>query len=61
MASDTEIRANQANLYYVLLAIKAQNPDKDVVGLDEAVIRARVPMNETDIAWVEKQVMEAFK
>ncbi|MCL2852502.1 MAG: hypothetical protein FWE20_05655 [Defluviitaleaceae bacterium] len=60
MSTNDELRVNQANHYYILLEIKAQNPDKVVAGLQRAIGQAKTAMLEPDIAWVEKQITETY-
>ena len=61
MATKDEQRAAQADHYYSLLAIKARNADYDIKGLDEEIGRIRAKMLEPEVAWVEKQINEAYK
>ena len=56
MGTDAEMRANQKNHLQTLLDIKAANKDKIINNLDDAIKRAITPMNQEDIAWVEKVV-----
>ena len=49
-----EIRERQKNHLLSLLVIKAANPDKIINGLEEEITRAIAPMDQEDIAWVEK-------
>ena len=56
MGTDAEMRANQKNHLQALLDIKAANKGKIVNNLDDAIKRAITPMNQEDIAWVEKVV-----
>jgi len=53
--------ATQANHYYVLLSLKAQNPDSEFKGLKEALAHAKAVMTEPEISWVEKQIAEVYK
>ena len=53
MGTDAESRERQKNHLMALLEIKAANAGK-VEKLDEAVRRAIAPMNQEDIAWIEK-------
>jgi len=61
MATHSELRAAQTNLYYVLLSLKAQNPELEIKGLKEALSHAKAMMLEPEIAWVEKQIAEGYK
>ena len=54
MANLIEIRERQKNHLLSLLRIKAANQDKVVEELDREIISAIAPMEQEDIAWVEK-------
>ena len=54
MANMIEIRERQKNHLLELLRIKAANQDKEVRELDRAIISAIAPMEQEDIAWIEK-------
>ena len=60
MATRDEIRVMQANHYFALLSIRKQNEGYVVKGLQHAISQSKAGMLEPDIAWVEKQVAEAF-
>ena len=60
MATTDELRTFQSAHYYSLLSIKAQNHNNKVLGLDIEIARAKAAMSEPVIAWVEKQVAEAY-
>jgi len=53
MAATIEIRERQKNHLLSLLSIKAANTGT-VNGLQEEIKRAIAPMEQEDIAWVEK-------
>ena len=44
-----------------LMEIKALNPGVKIKGLDRAIVRAKGPMSEEQIAWVEKLVQESVE
>ena len=54
MASMIEIRERQKIHLLSLLRIKAANKDKKVEELEREIITAIAPMEQEDIAWVEK-------
>ena len=54
MAIALEIRERQKNHLLSLLIIKAANAGTVVNNLDEEITRAIAPMDQEDIAWVEK-------
>ena len=56
MSTELEIRERQKDYLMELLELKKENPNNKVNGLDRAVKRAVVRMNQEDIAWVEKIV-----
>ena len=56
MRTELEIRERQKNHLEALLTIKLLNISSNVKGIDEAIKRAIVPMEQEDIAWVEKIV-----
>ena len=56
MSTELEIRERQKNCLRLLLDIKKANVGTDVLRLNESIISAIVPMNQEDIAWVEKIV-----
>ena len=62
MAIGDGLRALQAANYYQLLTIKMLNEKKgiEVAGLKNAIGIARATMTEPEIAWVEKQIAEAY-
>ena len=60
MATDNELRAWQTTSYYQLLLVKELNKGTRVKGLRNAINLAKAAMVEPDIAWVEKQVAEAY-
>ena len=53
--------AIQATTYFDLLDIRAQNPGIKIKGLNQKIQRAKASMQEPEIAWVEKQIMEMYK
>lgn len=61
MASRDEIRTSQANQYFLLLSLRAQNPGLDIKGLDLALNLTKAAMLEPEISWVEKQVADTFR
>jgi hypothetical protein len=54
MAIELEIRERQKNHLLSLLNIKAANEGNEVKGLQDELKRAIAPMEQEDIAWVEK-------
>ncbi|MCL2411612.1 MAG: hypothetical protein FWC97_08220 [Treponema sp.] len=54
MATPLEIRERHKNHLRSLLNIKGANQDKSVSKLDEEIKVAIAPMEQEDIAWVEK-------
>jgi hypothetical protein len=62
LANNEELRIWQSNYLFTLLHLREQNlrAGQKVVGLQFAISQAKAIMQEPDIAWVEKQVAEAF-
>jgi len=60
MASADEIRVSQANLFFILLEIQAQNKGTEIKGLKRAISQAKAAMLEPEISWVEKQIAELY-
>ena len=58
MPNTKELDRELVERLYDLLVIKAANAGVKVKELDNAVIRAKAPMSEEQIAWVEKLVAE---
>ena len=56
MGTELEIRERQKNCLRGLLVIKKANKDKTVLELDKEITIAVAPMNQEDIAWIEKIV-----
>ena len=54
MSTELEIRERQKNHLQVLLELKRKNRDIHIEGLESALKTAVIPMNQEDIAWVEK-------
>lgn len=54
MANLIEIRERQKMHLLSLLRIKAANQDKQVEELEREIVAAIAPMEQEDIAWVEK-------
>ena len=54
MSTELEIRERQKGYLLELLELKKGNQNSEVIGLDKAIRRAAVGMNQEDIAWVEK-------
>ena len=54
MGTELEIRERQKNHLMSLLIVKAANRDAVVNKLDEEITKAIAPMEQEDIAWVEK-------
>jgi hypothetical protein len=54
MVVELAIRENHKNHLLSLLSIKAANEDMEVKGLQDELKRAIAPMEQEDIAWVEK-------
>ena len=54
MCTELEIRERQKNHLMSLLIVKAANMGAVVNKLDEEIVKAMVPMEQEDIAWVEK-------
>ena len=56
METELEIRERQKNCLRSLLVIKKANQDKAVLELDREIMIAVAPMNQGDVAWIEKIV-----
>ena len=54
MGTELEIRERQKNHLMSLLIVKAANKNTVVNKLDEEITKAIAPMEQEDIAWVEK-------
>ena len=53
MVTEIEVRERHKHLLLALLNVKAAN-DGEVKGLEQEIKRAIAPMEQEDIAWVEK-------
>ena len=58
MPNTKELDRELIERLYDLLEIQKMNQGKEVAGLDRAIRRAKAPMSEEQIAWVEKLVNE---
>ena len=58
MPTEKELNKELIERLYDLLEIRNLNQNLDVKGLDRAIRRAKAPMSEEQIAWVEKLVNE---
>ena len=58
MPNAKELDRELTERLYLLLKLQKQNVGRGVVGLDEAITGAKVPMTAEQIAWVEKLVSE---
>ena len=56
MATNLELQSNQKNKLFILLTIKAENPDVQILGLDKFIDATIAEMSQEDVAWVEKIV-----
>ena len=54
MANQLEIRERHRNLLGVLLNLKKLNSEIEVKGLQERIQDALIPMDQEDVAYVEK-------
>ena len=61
MLNTKEIDRELVERLYDLLIIKAANAGIKVKELDRAITRAKAPMTEEQIAWVEKLVAETME
>lgn len=58
MPSEKEMRANQKTMLYQLMAIRKTMSVEDV---ERFINWAMIPMDEEDIAFVEKRIRDEFK
>ena len=56
MTGDYATRVAQKTTLYDLLHLKKMNPDKEVIGLNLLIARAKVAMEAEDVAHIEKYV-----
>ena len=67
MPSNTELRAQQCATLFDLLQLHMKmqraNADKEVdyENLRELITKAKAPMTQEDVAWVEKQIAELYQ
>ena len=58
MPNSKELDRELVERLFDLMVLKALNTGTKVKGLESAIIRAKAPMSEEQIAWVEKLVAE---
>ena len=58
MATNLEVQINLKNKLFMLLTLKKDNPELDIVGLDRYIDATMAEMTQEDVAWVEKIVNE---
>ena len=51
MATSLELQSNQKNKLFILLTLKAENPDIQIVGLDKFIDATIAEMTQEDVAW----------
>ncbi|MCL2109464.1 MAG: hypothetical protein FWH20_09005 [Oscillospiraceae bacterium] len=54
MDNSLEVRVRQKHVLYLLLELKKDNPGVIISGLQQKIMAAVAPMEQEDIAWVEK-------
>jgi len=60
MATNQELRREQAERLFDLLKIKYDNPGIEIKSLDMFIVRAKAAMDKEDVAWVEKTIKELY-
>jgi len=53
-----ELRVEQKKLLYTLKKIKLDNPNKEIIGLDEAINFAEAVMEQEDVALVSEKLKQ---
>lgn len=59
--SNMELRVTQKRTLFTLYNIKRLNFGKNIVGLDDEIIRVEAEMEQEDVAFVKEKINESVK
>jgi len=61
MATNLEVMVEQRKRLFMLLRIKAENQGLEIKELDNQITATKAEMQQEDVAWVEKSILELRK
>ena len=60
MANNKEIQIEQKRRLFMLLELKSENPNIEIIGLNKMIIATEAEMEQEDVAFVKEKIAQLY-